>query len=216
MRKYPTILTEMCRSIAGIGRLKPMGPVRDEAYVVLRQFTYPAGLYGADSATFFIPEGVPQPKGDPGHSNIYDFDKLKADKKASEELQDNREGLSEGQTKDGCEFAGLELPKNFAVFAAGTYSERKTGVQIDQSGQRGYPERCRRQLPLQTRRAHPGGLRTDNLEHQMDCRDKDCSRVCERGLPPGHCRSRCCRPCAEFHYGEQRSMRIFLCWRERK
>jgi hypothetical protein len=42
-------------------------------YVVLKQYTYPAGLHGANAATFFIEKGVPQPSGNPGHSNIYDF-----------------------------------------------------------------------------------------------------------------------------------------------
>lgn len=46
------------------------------AYVVLKQFIYPAGLYGEASSTFFIPKGVPLPTGNPGHSNIYDFNRL--------------------------------------------------------------------------------------------------------------------------------------------
>ncbi len=46
------------------------------AYVVLKDFTFPAGLYGANSATFLVPEGVSLPKGNPGHSNVYDFNRL--------------------------------------------------------------------------------------------------------------------------------------------
>jgi hypothetical protein len=46
------------------------------AYVVLKPFTYPAGLYGANSATFYISKGVPRPKGNPGHSSVYDFNTL--------------------------------------------------------------------------------------------------------------------------------------------
>jgi hypothetical protein len=42
-------------------------------YVVLKPFIYPAGLYGAHSAIFFIPKGVPKPEGTPGHSTVYDF-----------------------------------------------------------------------------------------------------------------------------------------------
>lgn len=45
----------------------------DKAYVILKEFTYPIGLMGANSATFFIEKGVPIPKGDPGHSWVYDF-----------------------------------------------------------------------------------------------------------------------------------------------
>ena len=46
------------------------------SYVVLRAFTYPAGLYGAHSVSFFIPRGVPRPQGQPGHSSVYDFSTL--------------------------------------------------------------------------------------------------------------------------------------------
>ncbi|MCH7335291.1 hypothetical protein [Acinetobacter sp. NIPH 2699] len=43
------------------------------AYVVLKEMTIPAGLYGAHSVTFFVPKGVPTPKGERGHSTIYDM-----------------------------------------------------------------------------------------------------------------------------------------------
>ncbi|KXO78260.1 hypothetical protein [Acinetobacter venetianus] len=43
------------------------------AYVVLKEMTIPAGLYGAHSVTFFVPKGVPVPKGNRGHSTIYDM-----------------------------------------------------------------------------------------------------------------------------------------------
>ncbi|MDD2685053.1 MAG: DUF2339 domain-containing protein [Gallionella sp.] len=43
------------------------------SYVVLKEFTYPAGLYGANSAIFFIPRGVPKPTGNPGHSTVNDY-----------------------------------------------------------------------------------------------------------------------------------------------
>jgi hypothetical protein len=45
-------------------------------YVVLKPFHFPAGLYGGHSAAFIIPEGVPKPTGDPGHSRVYDFNTL--------------------------------------------------------------------------------------------------------------------------------------------
>ena len=45
----------------------------DSAYVVLKDMTIPAGLYGAHSVTFFVPQGVPRPKGNPGHSTIYEI-----------------------------------------------------------------------------------------------------------------------------------------------
>jgi hypothetical protein len=49
------------------------------AYVVLKPFTYPAGLYGANLATFFIPKGIPRPKGNLGHSSVYDFNTLECE-----------------------------------------------------------------------------------------------------------------------------------------
>lgn len=62
--------------IAGKGIPKPPRPHMHNAYVVLKSFTYPAGLYGGNSATFFIPKGVPRPSGNPGHSTVYDLDTL--------------------------------------------------------------------------------------------------------------------------------------------
>ncbi len=47
------------------------------AYVVLKPMTIPAGLYGANSATFFVPKGVPRPTGNPGHSAIFDFNTMR-------------------------------------------------------------------------------------------------------------------------------------------
>lgn len=45
-----------------------------DAYVVVRDdFTYPPGLHGANSGIFIIPDGVKRPKGDPGHSAVFDF-----------------------------------------------------------------------------------------------------------------------------------------------
>ncbi len=63
--------------VAGQGVPKPPRPRMYRAYVVLKPFTYPSGLNGANSATFFIAEGVPRPVGNPGHSSVYDFNSLK-------------------------------------------------------------------------------------------------------------------------------------------
>lgn len=43
------------------------------AYVVLKPYRLPSGLYGAHSAKFYVPRGVPRPTGELGHSVIYDF-----------------------------------------------------------------------------------------------------------------------------------------------
>jgi len=45
-----------------------------DAYVVLKEFTFPPRL---SAPTFFIPKGVPLPKGNPGGSRVYDFDSLR-------------------------------------------------------------------------------------------------------------------------------------------
>lgn len=57
--------------VAGQGRPRAKRPEDYQAaYVVLKAFTYPAGLTGAHSVTFLIPEGAPSPQGNPGHSRI--------------------------------------------------------------------------------------------------------------------------------------------------
>lgn len=47
--------------------------VPSNSYVVLKTFTFPAGLYGGNSATFFVPKGTVSPTGNPGHSTVFDF-----------------------------------------------------------------------------------------------------------------------------------------------
>jgi len=49
-------------------------PLLHDAYVVLKEFTFPPGL---SVPTFFIPKGVPLPKGHPGGSMVYDFNSLR-------------------------------------------------------------------------------------------------------------------------------------------
>jgi hypothetical protein len=62
--------------VSGGDVLKSYKPAIYDAYVILKPFTYPSGLYGADSADFFLAKGVPKPKGEPGHSTLYDFNTL--------------------------------------------------------------------------------------------------------------------------------------------
>jgi len=45
----------------------------DNAYVVTGPFEYPAGLFGGHLAHFIIPDDVPKPTGDPGHSQVIDL-----------------------------------------------------------------------------------------------------------------------------------------------
>ncbi len=51
-------------------------PDLNNAFVVLKKFTYPGGLYGGHSATFYIPKGVPLPTGEYGHSRVYDLNSI--------------------------------------------------------------------------------------------------------------------------------------------
>lgn len=55
---------------------KPQKPESLNAYVVLKAFAFPNGLYGAHAASFLVPKGVPKPEGNPGHSAVYDFNTL--------------------------------------------------------------------------------------------------------------------------------------------
>ncbi len=61
--------------IAG-GVPPPRMPTIFRGYVVLKAYTFPPGLYGANSATFFVPRGVPRPTGQMGHSTLYDFNTM--------------------------------------------------------------------------------------------------------------------------------------------
>jgi len=54
-------------------RIPRLSPFR--GYVVLKPFVFPAGLYGAHSAHFIVPQGVPAPTGKPGHSLVVDLNR---------------------------------------------------------------------------------------------------------------------------------------------
>lgn len=53
-----------------------IAPDMRNAYVILKEFTCPDGLYGSHAATFYIPLGVFPPKGKCGHSKLYDFNTM--------------------------------------------------------------------------------------------------------------------------------------------
>ena len=42
-------------------------------YVVTAPMRFPAGLFGANSATFIVLKGIPLPEGNPGHSRVFDI-----------------------------------------------------------------------------------------------------------------------------------------------
>ena len=60
----------------GDSRRTLLGPHGYNVFVILRQFNLPSGLYGGNSATFYLPDGVPYPEGDLGHSTLYDFNTM--------------------------------------------------------------------------------------------------------------------------------------------
>lgn len=45
----------------------------DHSYVVLKPFKFPRDMYGAHSATFYLPEGVAYPIGELSHSTLYNM-----------------------------------------------------------------------------------------------------------------------------------------------
>jgi len=47
--------------------------VGDRSYTVLKPFRFPSGLYGAHLAVFYLPRGVAEPTGNPGHSSVFDI-----------------------------------------------------------------------------------------------------------------------------------------------
>lgn len=57
----------------GDARADSSGFAMHNAYVVLKPYRVPSGLYGAHAAKFYVPRGVPRPTGELGHSAIYDF-----------------------------------------------------------------------------------------------------------------------------------------------
>lgn len=44
-----------------------------DTYVILKEFIFPEDMYGAHSATFYLAEGVPYPKGELSHSTLYNI-----------------------------------------------------------------------------------------------------------------------------------------------
>lgn len=63
-------------NIVGAAAEAPSSSPLLNAYVVQREMAYPAGLYGAHAVTFIVPQGVPAPTGNPGHSAVYNWNTL--------------------------------------------------------------------------------------------------------------------------------------------
>jgi len=60
----------------GDNRQTLLGPHGDNVFVILKPFQLPSGLYGGNSATFYLPEGVRYPEGDLRHSALFDFNTM--------------------------------------------------------------------------------------------------------------------------------------------
>jgi hypothetical protein len=74
-RDVPPVARDVPPLAGSAGGAKPPTPSMPigDTYVVIKPFTYPAGLHGAHSVKFMIPKGMPKPKGNPGHSDVFDF-----------------------------------------------------------------------------------------------------------------------------------------------
>lgn len=55
--------------------------VPSDAWVVLKPMEYPPGLYGGNSALFYVFKGSPTPTGDPGHSTVRDANGVRCSRK---------------------------------------------------------------------------------------------------------------------------------------
>lgn len=53
-----------------------LGPYGTGVFVILKPYQLPPGLYGANSAQFYLLDGVELPKGELGHSSIFDFNTM--------------------------------------------------------------------------------------------------------------------------------------------
>jgi hypothetical protein len=63
--------------VAGMGAPSPLSrSALHNTFVVQKPFVFPAGLFGAQMATFYVLQGVPPPQGNPGHSVVYDFNSM--------------------------------------------------------------------------------------------------------------------------------------------
>jgi len=76
LARASAVSTRAVPPIAGQAPPSPPSGALYNGYVVLKAMQIPAGLYGAHSATFFVPKSVPRPTGNLGHSKIYDFNTL--------------------------------------------------------------------------------------------------------------------------------------------
>lgn len=110
-------------------------PVLRHPYVVISpDFIIPDGLFGADAATFILPEGVTRsedalrrererrPQGMRTHSSFISLDELKSPSKPAKRISGD------------CGFPGLELPPGLKVYAVGSYAGSRLKMQIDDGG----------------------------------------------------------------------------------
>jgi hypothetical protein len=58
--------------VAGQASAQPVAPPSNVYIVQSREFVFPDGLYGAHAVIFVVPSGIPRPRGNPGHSAVYE------------------------------------------------------------------------------------------------------------------------------------------------
>lgn len=75
-RKAKTMQKNALPTVSGGDNSRSSLGSRGSAFVILKAFRLPEGLYGGNSAIFYLLDGVPYPKGDLGHSSLYDFNTM--------------------------------------------------------------------------------------------------------------------------------------------
>jgi hypothetical protein len=107
----------------------------DSTYVVVKAMAFPPKLAGAHSATFLVPQGVPYPTGDPGHSTVMDFNTLKCAGPACPAVvkEDERAaGLAVAPAPEGetCRWPWSPIDGDFEVYAVEVSAPRQTGMRL--------------------------------------------------------------------------------------
>lgn len=117
---------DMSDQIIKSGFYLEAGMLRDPYVVLSPDFVIPAGLYGADSVTFILPEGIPQPKGPIGHCTVKSY----AAAKPEERYVRPHSYL--------CRFPDLQIPQNLKVYTTGADYGTRFGANLGNSDEESY------------------------------------------------------------------------------
>jgi uncharacterized protein YecT (DUF1311 family) len=99
--------------VSGQAKPRVVRPTLHNAYVILKPFTYPAGLYGGNHAVFFIPTGVPRPLGNHGHSAVYDFNALGCHGPPCELARNSAAVLCDARIKSGAPCSRADYEESY-------------------------------------------------------------------------------------------------------